>query len=215
MNRNNIAARMGRWSATHWKTATFGWLAFVVVSFGIGGMVGMKTHRRRRPWAGRVGPHGQDPRRRISAAGRREHPRPELDPPDDRPGVPGRRPRRRRGDLEARRRPARPLAPRSREQRADRPERARGPRRAPDPRRPRHGGRPDRPRPRPCGRAAAGAPAALHRAVRRREQDRRARQPPTGTTSARPGCCRSRSRWSSSWSPSARSWQPGSRCCSR
>ena len=25
----NIAARMGRWSASHWKTATFGWLAFV------------------------------------------------------------------------------------------------------------------------------------------------------------------------------------------
>src|SRR5215510_5501402 len=29
---NNIAARMGRWSATHWKTAVFGWLAFVVAS---------------------------------------------------------------------------------------------------------------------------------------------------------------------------------------
>ena len=28
---NNIAARMGRWSASHWKTATFGWLAFVIV----------------------------------------------------------------------------------------------------------------------------------------------------------------------------------------
>ena len=28
---NNIAARMGRWSASHWKTAVFGWLAFVVV----------------------------------------------------------------------------------------------------------------------------------------------------------------------------------------
>ena len=32
----NIAARMGRWSASHWKTATFGWLAFVVASFAIG-----------------------------------------------------------------------------------------------------------------------------------------------------------------------------------
>ena len=29
---NNIAARMGRWSASHWKTAVFGWLAFVVAS---------------------------------------------------------------------------------------------------------------------------------------------------------------------------------------
>jgi uncharacterized membrane protein YdfJ with MMPL/SSD domain len=40
---NNVAARMGRWSADHWKTATFGWLAFVVVAFALGGMVGMKT----------------------------------------------------------------------------------------------------------------------------------------------------------------------------
>ncbi|HEU4451061.1 MAG TPA: MMPL family transporter [Gaiellaceae bacterium] len=34
---------MGRWSAAHWKTATFGWLAFVVVAFALGGMVGTKT----------------------------------------------------------------------------------------------------------------------------------------------------------------------------
>ncbi len=40
---SNLAARMGRWSANHWKTATFGWLALVVVSFGIGGMVGTKN----------------------------------------------------------------------------------------------------------------------------------------------------------------------------
>src|SRR5262245_29260777 len=39
----NLAARMGRWSAGHWKTATFGWLALVVVAFGLGGMVGMKN----------------------------------------------------------------------------------------------------------------------------------------------------------------------------
>src|SRR5215510_11116029 len=39
----NLAARMGRWSAAHWKTATFGWLALVVVAFGIGGMVGVKN----------------------------------------------------------------------------------------------------------------------------------------------------------------------------
>jgi RND superfamily putative drug exporter len=34
---------MGRWSASHWKTATFGWLALVVVAFGIGGAVGVKN----------------------------------------------------------------------------------------------------------------------------------------------------------------------------
>ncbi len=36
----NLASRMGRWSARHWKTATFGWLAFVIVAFGLGGTVG-------------------------------------------------------------------------------------------------------------------------------------------------------------------------------
>jgi len=39
---NNIAARMGRWSAGHWKTAVFGWLAFVVAALAIGHMVGTK-----------------------------------------------------------------------------------------------------------------------------------------------------------------------------
>lgn len=39
----NIAARMGRWSARHRKTAIFGWLAFVVASFVVGGAVGMQT----------------------------------------------------------------------------------------------------------------------------------------------------------------------------
>src|SRR5689334_7495831 len=38
-----LASRMGRWSAAHWKTATFGWLAFVVVAFGLGGLAGMKS----------------------------------------------------------------------------------------------------------------------------------------------------------------------------
>jgi uncharacterized membrane protein YdfJ with MMPL/SSD domain len=39
---NNIAARMGRWSASHWKTAVFGWLAFVIASFAIGAALGTK-----------------------------------------------------------------------------------------------------------------------------------------------------------------------------
>ena len=39
----NIAARMGRWSARHRKTAIFGWLAFVIASFAIGTAVGLKT----------------------------------------------------------------------------------------------------------------------------------------------------------------------------
>ena len=39
---NNIAARMGRWSANHWKTAVFGWLAFVAASVVLGGAIGTK-----------------------------------------------------------------------------------------------------------------------------------------------------------------------------
>src|SRR3954452_14726470 len=39
----HVAARMGRWSASHWKTATFGWLAFVVAAFAIGSVLGTKT----------------------------------------------------------------------------------------------------------------------------------------------------------------------------
>ena len=40
---SNLAARMGRWSAAHWKTATFGWLALVVTALVVGGQVGTKT----------------------------------------------------------------------------------------------------------------------------------------------------------------------------
>src|SRR4051794_14780587 len=40
---NHLAARMGRWSASHWKTAVFGWLAFVVIAFMAGGKIGMNT----------------------------------------------------------------------------------------------------------------------------------------------------------------------------
>jgi RND superfamily putative drug exporter len=39
---HNIAARMGRWSARHRKTAIFGWLAFVIAAVVIGGAVGTK-----------------------------------------------------------------------------------------------------------------------------------------------------------------------------
>ena len=39
---NNLAARMGRWSASHKKTAIFGWLAFIAVAFMIGNAIGTK-----------------------------------------------------------------------------------------------------------------------------------------------------------------------------
>jgi putative drug exporter of the RND superfamily len=39
---HNVAARMGRWSACHWKTAVFGWLAFVVAALVLGQAIGTK-----------------------------------------------------------------------------------------------------------------------------------------------------------------------------
>src|SRR5436189_1083822 len=37
---SNLAARMGRWSAAHWKTATFGWLALVLCAGAVGNLAG-------------------------------------------------------------------------------------------------------------------------------------------------------------------------------
>ena len=37
-----IAARAGHWSARHRKTAIFGWLAFIVIAYVIGGAVGQQ-----------------------------------------------------------------------------------------------------------------------------------------------------------------------------
>ena len=42
-NGRNIAARAGRWSAQHRKTAIIGWLVFVVLGVMIGGSVGTET----------------------------------------------------------------------------------------------------------------------------------------------------------------------------
>ena len=56
MKATNIAARMGRWSARHWKTAVIGWIVFVVASIALGSAVGTKKldgcperHRQLRP----------------------------------------------------------------------------------------------------------------------------------------------------------------------
>ena len=38
-----IAARAGHWSARHRKTAIFGWLAFILIAFFVGGSLGQKT----------------------------------------------------------------------------------------------------------------------------------------------------------------------------
>ena len=41
--KRNLAARAGRWSANHRKTAIFGWLAFVVIAIVLGGAVGTQN----------------------------------------------------------------------------------------------------------------------------------------------------------------------------
>ena len=44
---NNLAARMGRWSARHRKVAIFGWLGFVLLSVVVGiaaGTIELKQH---------------------------------------------------------------------------------------------------------------------------------------------------------------------------
>ena len=51
----NIAARMGRWSASHWKTATFGWLAFVIASFAVGIAVPMQMIEKKDAAVGEAG----------------------------------------------------------------------------------------------------------------------------------------------------------------
>ena len=56
----SFAARMGRWSASHWKTAVFGWLAFVVLSVFVGMQVGTKQHRPERRERRRVPHRRQD-----------------------------------------------------------------------------------------------------------------------------------------------------------
>ncbi len=43
MQKQNLAARAGHWSAQHRKKAVFGWLAFVIAAVFIGGQIGTKT----------------------------------------------------------------------------------------------------------------------------------------------------------------------------
>ena len=51
----NVAARVGRWSAGHWKFAVFGWLAFVVIAFWAGQMLGTKSLSATEPGPGESG----------------------------------------------------------------------------------------------------------------------------------------------------------------
>ena len=87
MERKNLAARAAHWSAAHRKTAIFGWLGFVVVA---------RVHRqrrrpepdpRRRPVLRRGRPRRADALRVGPAAQRRARAHPERDPDGRGPGV--------------------------------------------------------------------------------------------------------------------------------
>src|SRR5438552_4046390 len=52
---SNLAARVGRWSAANWKTATFGWLGLVLLVFAVGSQVGTKQADPNRAGPGESG----------------------------------------------------------------------------------------------------------------------------------------------------------------
>jgi uncharacterized membrane protein YdfJ with MMPL/SSD domain len=55
----NVAARAGRWSATHRKQAILGWLVLVVLCFGIGGAVGTQNLKPEQQGVGESGAAGK------------------------------------------------------------------------------------------------------------------------------------------------------------
>ncbi len=159
----NLAARMGRWSASHWKTATFGWLAFVLVAFALGCMVGTKQVDQNAPGPGRVRPHAEDPRPELQATRRRERPDPEQLESRRRSRLQRCDQRRHRRRLEGRGRAERP-------RRAGRAEPALGAGRVRHPGRPEEGGGQGPACPRQRHRRPASPPRLRHRRVRSRER---------------------------------------------
>ena len=173
----NIAARAGRWSAAHWKTAVSAWLVFCIVAIALGAVAGTRDaeaggHRRGRDEDGRADPAG----RRLPGSRRRERARPVEDRDHRRPGVP----RHRRGrctlGVRAPAGAARAVAARSRERRPGLAGPALGARPVRDPGRRGQGRQEGAARPR-RRRARPAAASRLHgRRVRLRQLDARAEQ---------------------------------------
>ena len=117
MQSRNLAARAGRWSAQHRKTAILGWIAFVVLATVARRQGRPEQHRRVGPGQRRVQARRHDRRgRRLPRAGRRAGARPGQGPSAD-PQVDRRRQGRRappRSDPghHRDREPARPAQPR-------------------------------------------------------------------------------------------------------
>src|SRR5262249_2779833 len=53
--RLNLAARAGRWSATHWKTATVVWMLFVAAAIALGSFAGTRKLTNARQTDGEAG----------------------------------------------------------------------------------------------------------------------------------------------------------------
>ena len=85
----NLAARMGRWSASHKKTAIFGWLAFVAVAFMLGNAIGTKQLDQNKTGHRRVRTRRLGAARRVQAGSGRPGPDSEHDQDGRRSGLPG------------------------------------------------------------------------------------------------------------------------------
>ena len=73
----NIAARAGRWSARHRKTAILGWILFVVLAFMAGKNMGTETLTTEQAGVGDSGRASQHHRRRLPRQDRGVRPDPE------------------------------------------------------------------------------------------------------------------------------------------
>ena len=166
----NLAARMGRWSARHRKTAIFGWLAFVVLAFAAGIVSG--TTKIDQATSG-VGESGRVDKllheEFVQPAGESVLVQSETLTVKD-PGLRSCRRGRHRQGLRARRGHEHPLTARPRKRGPDRPERRRGADRLRDHRRSRRRDDQDRSCRRRRRRRSGGESGALHRLVRRQRR---------------------------------------------
>ena len=76
----NLAARAGRWSAQHRKTAIWGWLGFMLLAVAIGSGVGIKTLDSAHSGVGESGARRAHSRRRVPKVRGGDGPRPEPHP---------------------------------------------------------------------------------------------------------------------------------------
>ena len=175
----NVAARAGRWSAGHWKTALSGWIAFCVVAVALGSVAGTKMLKDTDTAAGET----KTAETMLRDAGFPNHAGESVLVESKTatlsdPAVPcsgrGRRP----DGLGAAERPERPLAARTGERRPDLERPALGPRPVRDRRRPGQGRR-EGPADPGCGRDRAGPARRVHRRrVRLRQREPRAQRHP-------------------------------------